>query len=69
MLPAGGFWSWKLEFDSDDDSGAVRLMGVLKCKPLVGGFIVVPIEKLVTEGVGVMFPQTGKKICYGVYDY
>lgn len=59
MLPRGGFWSWKLELESDvDDNGAVRLTGALKVKLLVGGFMVVPIEKLDIVGVGVMLPQT-----------
>jgi hypothetical protein len=43
-----------------EDRGAVRLIGELKFKPFVGGFMIVLVERL-QVGVEITFPQTVNK--------
>lgn len=63
LLPIGGFWSWKLEFDSFVGKGAVRFDGLLKVKLAVGGFNDEPRVMLEAVGVGIVFPQTATYLC------
>lgn len=58
LLPTGGFWSWKFGVDPVAGNGAVRLIGALKFKLAVGGFIDEPIAMLVADGTGVELSQT-----------
>lgn len=58
LLPTGGFWSWKFELDPFTGNGAVKLIGALKFKLAVGGFVVDPIVMLVADGTGVELSQT-----------
>jgi len=58
LLPTGGFWSWKFELVPFIGNGEVKLIGALKFKLAVGGFMDDPIAMLVADGTGVELSQT-----------
>jgi len=58
LLPTGGFWSWKFELVPFTGNGEVKLIGALKFKLAVGGFVDEPIAILVADGTGVELSQT-----------